>query len=74
MRLCSKLRWKGWYGARWASQEELDLAFHMADAPFTCLATCQPWGSDEDPCTPEHCQPGRACFQPSAKDPAQKLA
>jgi len=69
MRLCAKLRWKGWYGARFPTPESLEEAYRMADAPFTCLQSCQPWGDDEDPASPEHCQPDRACFEPSRKEP-----
>lgn len=69
MRLCAKLRWKGYYGARWATADDLLTDLVRADAPFTCLHTCQPWGADEDAAAPERCQPGRACFEASGKEP-----
>ena len=71
MQLCRHLRWKALYGQRYASVEELELAFTVADAPFSCLHSCQPWGPDEDVAEPGRCQPGRACFERSELDPGR---
>jgi len=69
MRLCAHLRWKAFYGARWPTPEDLDLALALSDSPFSCLQTAQPGGPDGALCAPERCQPGRSCFSPSPRDP-----
>lgn len=69
MRLCRSLRWKGFYGATFPDRASVERALTSADAPFSCVRTCQPWGPDEQPSWPEACQPGRGCFRPSPKDP-----
>ncbi|MCA9489650.1 MAG: hypothetical protein KC621_06990 [Myxococcales bacterium] len=69
MRLCRYLRWKTYYGARWDTPEQLAEDLARGDVPFSCLRTCLPWGPDEGPAVPEGCQPDRACFVPSAKEP-----
>ena len=65
--LCRKLRWKGFYGARFPDAETLAMAFACADAAFSCLHTCQPWGPDDEQATPELCTPNRGCFQASPR-------
>lgn len=70
MRLCAYLRWKGFYGARWDSRDELIADLTRGDVPYSCLRTCQPWGPDDDASVPERCQPGRSCFAPSPREPA----
>ncbi|MFM2247656.1 MAG: hypothetical protein RL071_3730 [Pseudomonadota bacterium] len=72
--LCRKLRWKGFYGASWPSPEALAAAFREADAPFSCLWTCQPWGPDDGRAAPEACGPDRACFAPSPRLPAPAVS
>lgn len=69
MRLCANLRWKSYYGARWDTREQMLADLLRGDVPYSCLATCQPWGPDEDASVPERCQPGRGCFEPSPKEP-----
>lgn len=74
MRLCSHLRWKGLYGRHFPDAESLAYAMQTSDSPFSCLRTCQPWGPDEVPTAPELCQPGRACFELSERDPSGKVS
>lgn len=65
--LCRFLRWKGWYGND--TFTEAEFADHVArnEVPYSCLLSAQPWGPDDDACTPERCGSGRSCFQPSPK-------
>jgi hypothetical protein len=69
MRLCASLRWKSFYGARWDSREQMVADLVRGDAPYTCLRTCQAFGPDDDAAVPERCQPGRACFSGSKREP-----
>ena len=73
-RLCRRLRWKGFYGASFPDEAALSAAFAAADAAFSCLATCQPWGPDDARAAPEVCGPSRACFAPSPKEPPRRLS
>lgn len=74
MNLCRHLRWKGLYGRRFPDAAALELAFETADSPFSCLRTCQPWGPDDAVTAPERCQPARACFELSDRDPSRALS
>lgn len=67
MKLCQSLRWKGWYGQRVWSEAEWLAAAAANDVPWTCGQTGEAWGTDEGLACPEDCQPGRACFAPSAR-------
>ena len=71
LRLCAHLRWQAYYDSGWQSDEELQHALQRGDRPFSCLHTCRPWGPDDAASTPEHCQPGRSCFELSPRDPRQ---
>ena len=73
-RLCTWLRWKGFYGQRWASRDELAAAFARNDSAYSCLHTCQPWGPDDDLVVPERCGSERSCFQPSELEPRDRIA
>lgn len=72
--LCRFLRWKGFYGVAWPSQEALALALAASDSPFSCLRTCQPWGPDEDLAAPGSCGPERTCFDRSPRSPPDTAA
>ncbi len=74
LRLCRRLRWKGFYGAAFPDEAALAAAYAAADAAFSCLATCQAWGPDDQRAAPEACGPHRACFAPSPKEPLPRLA
>lgn len=74
MKLCAWLRWKGLYGARWDTREEMIADMLRSDSPFSCLRTCQPWGPDDDLAAPEGCQPSRGCFEPSPREPGPTLS
>ena len=74
MILCRYLRWKAYYGGRWADAESLRAALAGTDAPFSCLKTCQPWGPDDDTATPERCTSERECFRPSPLDPTANVS
>lgn len=67
MELCQSLRWKSLYGLTSISVEELVALVVANDVPYGCLLSCEPWGPDGDPATPETCQPGRSCFRPSSR-------
>ena len=67
--LCRFLRWKGYYGASFPSEDALAEAFVSADAAFSCLQTTHPWGPDQNLCAPERCTPSRSCFVRSPKAP-----
>jgi hypothetical protein len=69
IRLCRSLRWKSWYGSRWDTREQLLEDLLRGDVPYSCLHTCRPWGPDDALAAPEACQPGRACFAPSPREP-----
>jgi hypothetical protein len=69
MDLCRFLRWKGWYGARFRSQADLDQALLTSDSQFSCLKTCRSWGPDDQLVRPEGCGSSRACFERSPKTP-----
>lgn len=70
LRLCDHLQCKALMGHRFRSSQDLETAMTLSDSQFTCLHTTEPWGPDQDLCAPERCQPGRACFLRSARDPA----
>jgi hypothetical protein len=72
MRLCVHLRWKGFYGTRWNTREEMLADLVRGDVPYSCLHTCQSWGPDDDAAAPERCQPGRGCFEASPRDPSTR--
>ncbi len=72
MRLCANLRWKGFYGTRWSTREQMLADLLKGDVPYACLQTCQNWGPDDDVAVPECCQPGRGCFVPSPRDPGER--
>ena len=74
MKLCRFLRWKGYFGRRWRTEEELVVDLLRNDVPYSCLKTCRHWGPDDDATTPERCQPGRGCFELSPKQPVTHLA
>lgn len=74
MRLCTNLRWKTFYGARWDTREEMLADLLRGDVPYSCLLTCQSWGPDDGAAVPEDCQPDRGCFAPSKREPAQTTA
>jgi hypothetical protein len=69
MRLCAHLRWKSFYGTRWATREQMLGDLLKGDVPYSCLHTCQSWGPDDDAAVPERCQPDRGCFEPSPREP-----
>ncbi|NOY28094.1 MAG: hypothetical protein GXP62_19690 [Oligoflexia bacterium] len=69
LHLCDHLQCKALMGRRFRSSQDLETAMMHSDSQFTCLHTTQPWGPDQDLCAPEYCQPGRACFAMSARDP-----
>ena len=73
LRLCAHLRWRAFYGAGWATDSALQDALAKGDRPFSCLHTCRPWGPDDEATSPEHCQPGRRCFEPSERDPGPQI-
>jgi hypothetical protein len=62
--MCRFLRWKGRYGAERYGDAALTASAAINDVPFSCLSTCQPWGPDDRPATPEGCGPERACHVP----------
>ena len=62
MKLCDRLRWKGFYTRDWTSTDDLARRLAASDVPFTCLMTAEPWGPDDGPCAPERCTDARACF------------
>lgn len=72
MKMCQNLRWKAFYGKRWASVEELESDLMTADSPFSCLLTCQGFGPDGDLAAPETCDDTRRCFHPSNRVPAAR--
>ena len=74
MRLCAHLRWKSFYGARWATRAEMSAAMTRDDTPYSCLHTCQPWGPDDDAAAPERCQPDRSCFEVSDREPPTSVS
>jgi hypothetical protein len=65
--MCRRLRWKGRYGNDLATDEALAASAAVNDVPFSCLGTCQPWGPDDQPATPEDCVAGRPCFLPRVR-------
>ena len=65
--LCRSLRWKSWYSAPSFTEEELAAQVAANEVPWSCLQTAQPWGPDDEACTPEGCGPDRPCFRPSPK-------
>lgn len=65
--LCRSLRWKAILGVDRLDVAQLRVMYQTADAPFSCLATCQAWGPDDNVAAPELCQPGRGCFEPSKR-------
>ena len=69
MEMCRHLRWKGFYGKRWATVAELAEELATSDSPFSCLRTCQSWGPDDDVAAPEACNASRSCFEPSNRVP-----
>ncbi len=61
------MRWKGWYAqATWSPAELLE-AVRANEVPWSCVQTGEAWGPDDDLACPEDCQPGRRCFEPSAR-------
>lgn len=74
LRLCHFLRWKGFYGRSFPSRAALADALSRNDVPYRCLHTCQAWGPDDQAVTPAGCQPGRGCFEASAKEPRHTLS
>lgn len=65
--LCRWLRWKALLGIDRLDVAQLELLYSTADAPFSCLDSCQAWGPDGELAAPERCQPGRSCFSPSPR-------
>ena len=65
--VCEMLRWKGHDPE--CEPDEIASVFLKNQVPYTCLCTCQPWGVDDGPATPETCNSKRACFTPRV--PAQ---
>ncbi|MEQ1571700.1 MAG: hypothetical protein ABMA64_39085 [Myxococcota bacterium] len=74
MKLCAYIRWRGFYGARWDTREQMVADLSGAGAPYSCLRTCQPFGPDDDGVMPERCQPGRTCFAQSPREPGSVVA
>jgi hypothetical protein len=74
VKLCAHLQCKALIGRSFADPEELAVSMLLSDSPFTCLHTTQPWGPDQSLCAPERCQPGRACFERSPRDPSAPVA
>ncbi|MCB9741739.1 MAG: hypothetical protein H6741_02425 [Alphaproteobacteria bacterium] len=70
--LCRWLRWKGFIGAAYPSQEALARALTFSDSTFTCLKTRQFQGPDDGMCSPESCAPGRSCYELSKRIPRVK--
>ena len=69
MELCANLRWKAFYGKRWATEAALRADLARNDCPYSCLRTCQPFGPDGQLAAPEVCGRGRPCFEPSPLTP-----
>lgn len=67
MELCRWLRWKALYGVDTLSPAQLEAMVTVADSPFSCSHSGEPWGPDHEICAPEACQPGRTCFEPSRR-------
>lgn len=60
---CARLRWKGRGADGPLDPLELHVRLLESPVPFTCLDTCQAWGPDDGPATPERCDPARACYR-----------
>ena len=73
MELCRFLRWKGYYGRRWTSAEDLQAAHIANEVQYRCMRTCEPWGPDDDLAALERCGSGRRCFEPSKVGPSAAL-
>jgi hypothetical protein len=67
MELCRSLRWKGWYAVEVFTATTLAEHVTANEVPYSCLRTCQAWGPDDAPATPERCDGTRPCFSPSPK-------
>ena len=65
MDLCRKLRWKT-FSRESGDPEQIRESLLRSQVQFSCLATCQPWGPDDDVASPECCNAQRVCF---VKDP-----
>lgn len=65
--LCRCIRWKSaalGAGEDGPDLDELTESLRRRSVPFSCLRTCQAWGPDDGPVTPEDCVSGRGCFEP----------
>lgn len=72
MDFCRFLRWKGFVARRWSTQQQLAAELAAADASFSCLRTCQPWGPDDQVSSPERCDSGRSCYELSPLRPGSR--
>jgi hypothetical protein len=59
---CRMLRWKDLYARNAPDDVLLAQAVEKDDVQYSCLRTCQPWGPDDSPATPESCGPHRTCW------------
>lgn len=67
--MCRHLRWKAFYGKRWATRADLQAELALSDSPFSCLLTCQGFGPDGAIAAPEACDEDRSCFAASNRVP-----
>jgi len=73
MELCRFLRWKGYYGRRWTSTEDLEAVLEANEVQYSCLRTCEAWGPDDTPAALDCCGSARRCFEPSKIGPGAAL-
>ena len=59
--VCRRLRSRGFY---LAGPEEADQFEFSPESSCWCSQTVTVLGPDDILCSPEMCQPGRACFEP----------
>ncbi len=64
MKLCKMLRWKG-FSRDAAELDAFEFVFARNQVQYSCLRTCQPWGTDGELAAPECCNDARTCFEPS---------
>jgi hypothetical protein len=58
--VCRRLRTKMYYVV---GREHVNLRESSPTAQYWCSHTVTVMGPDEEPCSPESCQPGRGCFE-----------
>ncbi|MGE0452174.1 MAG: hypothetical protein AB7O37_06745 [Vicinamibacteria bacterium] len=60
--ICRRLRTKMYYVV---GRDHVDLRSSSPTAQYWCSQTATVMGPDDVYCSPEVCQPGRACFDPA---------